>query len=462
MTRQSIAQALRWLATVGFVLSVGAWVQAQDDRTVVQDKTLLTEDRPTSYWLGIECFPVDEALRAQLKLGEETGLVVTRVLPDSPAAQAGIERHDVFIGAATAPASEDAAAQPAVPTVWVPLRHQGDLAKVVREAEGAAVWVKLLRRSDEQVIMVTPLPRDNKGSKSGRLVPRDMTWRRILDAVAKGDPRLDQLAEKHGIDINALKEFAIDENLPAHVEKALNEWGHRLEGVWPDTALGKHGARLTGNFILARPQILLDSPLPDDMTVTVTKTGNQSAKLIIRKGEQTWEITEDKLSELPDEVRGPVEKMLGGWANVSEEARHALLRLRQAAPSPEQLDHLHREHRERMRQLEQQARDEFEKRLARARQLAEEARNHPEAQQLLQQAEEQYEALKQQATTEGGKLEADIRRSIEQRMKQVEAELENLRRSPALQRRVEELNSELERVKQIISELQQKASQAVE
>lgn len=47
-------------------------------------------------FLGLEVVPVDETLAAQLKLPPEHGLVVRFVVPDSPAAAAGVQQHDVL------------------------------------------------------------------------------------------------------------------------------------------------------------------------------------------------------------------------------------------------------------------------------------------------------------------------------------------------------------------------------
>lgn len=47
-------------------------------------------------FLGLEVAPVDEALAAQLKLPRDHGLVVRFVVPDSPAAAAGVQKHDVL------------------------------------------------------------------------------------------------------------------------------------------------------------------------------------------------------------------------------------------------------------------------------------------------------------------------------------------------------------------------------
>jgi membrane-associated protease RseP (regulator of RpoE activity) len=51
---------------------------------------------PPSYRIGVTLAEADDTLRSQLKLAAGEGLVVTDVLPDSPAAKAGIQRHDVL------------------------------------------------------------------------------------------------------------------------------------------------------------------------------------------------------------------------------------------------------------------------------------------------------------------------------------------------------------------------------
>jgi membrane-associated protease RseP (regulator of RpoE activity) len=48
-------------------------------------------------WLGVTMEPVSEELRAQLPLEAGAGLVLRSVAPDSPAAQAGLQIHDVLV-----------------------------------------------------------------------------------------------------------------------------------------------------------------------------------------------------------------------------------------------------------------------------------------------------------------------------------------------------------------------------
>ncbi len=51
------------------------------------------------YMIGVSCEPVGEALRAHLKLGKEVGLVVSQLVDDSAAANAGVTKYDVIVAA---------------------------------------------------------------------------------------------------------------------------------------------------------------------------------------------------------------------------------------------------------------------------------------------------------------------------------------------------------------------------
>lgn len=51
--------------------------------------------------------------------------------------------------------------------------------------------------------------------------------------------------------------------------------------------------------------------LPADLSITVTRKGEESARISVTKGDKKWDITEDKINELPEDVRPHVERMLG-------------------------------------------------------------------------------------------------------------------------------------------------------
>src|SRR5205823_1995088 len=114
--------ATEWALMVALVFGAGAIAQAQDqekpERAVVQigrtDKgdakpklpppgENLDQSRPVppKYWIGLlaGAIPADHPLRAHLDLPEHQGLLVANVMPDSPAAKAGLKQHDILLKA---------------------------------------------------------------------------------------------------------------------------------------------------------------------------------------------------------------------------------------------------------------------------------------------------------------------------------------------------------------------------
>jgi len=51
--------------------------------------------------------------------------------------------------------------------------------------------------------------------------------------------------------------------------------------------------------------------LPDDMTVTITKTGKKPVQIVIKQGKQQWEAGENEVAKLPEAARPYVERVLG-------------------------------------------------------------------------------------------------------------------------------------------------------
>src|SRR5690242_6252990 len=59
------------------------------------------EQEAPKYWIGSLGGPIppEHVLRAQLDLPENTGLLVANVVPNSPAAKAGLKQYDVMVKA---------------------------------------------------------------------------------------------------------------------------------------------------------------------------------------------------------------------------------------------------------------------------------------------------------------------------------------------------------------------------
>jgi hypothetical protein len=55
-----------------------------------------------------------------------------------------------------------------------------------------------------------------------------------------------------------------------------------------------------------------DAPeLPEDLTIQIRKHGKEPAEIEVKKGDKTWNVKQDDLKSLPDDVREHVEHMLG-------------------------------------------------------------------------------------------------------------------------------------------------------
>jgi membrane-associated protease RseP (regulator of RpoE activity) len=93
----------------------------------------------TDYYIGVPVRPLDDTLRAHLGLPAGEGLVVNEVMPNSPAAKAGVKPHDILI----------AAGDKALPDAQV-------LVAVVQASEGKPFDLKVVRGGKTQAISVTP------------------------------------------------------------------------------------------------------------------------------------------------------------------------------------------------------------------------------------------------------------------------------------------------------------------
>jgi hypothetical protein len=47
------------------------------------------------------------------------------------------------------------------------------------------------------------------------------------------------------------------------------------------------------------------------MSVVISKEGDQPAKIVVKRGDDKWELTEKELNKLPADIRPHVERMLG-------------------------------------------------------------------------------------------------------------------------------------------------------
>lgn len=203
----------------------------------------------SDYWLGLECRPVPPSLRAQLGLSEDEGLLVEQVLPDSPAAKAGIEQYDVLLKAD-----------------GKPLSKIQDLIAAVDAAKEKELSLERVHGGKRAKITVKPAKRPESQGAPPYLKSPDVSnwWRKYLEQIHPG------------------------------------------EGVMPPMRF-----RFWGPGAILPPDAKAHPSLPGNMSVTITRSGDEPAKIVVKRGDEKWEVTEDELDELPDDVRGHVQRALG-------------------------------------------------------------------------------------------------------------------------------------------------------
>jgi hypothetical protein len=205
-------------------------------------------------WVGLGCQPVPEVLRAQLPLDEGQGLLVELVAEDSPAEEAGFQRHDVL---ATADGKV--------------IGELEDLVGAVEAAGDKKMIFGVFRGGEKMTIEVTPAERPEHA--------------------------------------RATRPFRFPDS---GVPPEWKEFEGLLERPLADTEDGRSFRfRFYGPGAILPPRVHVETPLPGNVTVTIIKKGGEPAKILVTKNGDTWEVTADNLDELPAEIRGHVKRMLG-------------------------------------------------------------------------------------------------------------------------------------------------------
>jgi hypothetical protein len=222
------------------------------------------------YWIGVQIHEVSPALRAQLNLEENRGVLVGEVLPDSPATKAGVKQYDIVLAIGDTKVSGNE-----------------DILKAVKAADGKEIKLTLLRGGSERSVTVTPAER-----------PKETVARAPQDAKAFADW------------IQHFPQFR--QTQPA----MIGELPHlQFNVVKPGQAL-----------VLAQEWPMVRTPaLPEDLSITITREGKAPAKIRIKQKQREIETTEDKLNDVPEDVRRYVEPMLGrGRAAINMRGSRAM------------------------------------------------------------------------------------------------------------------------------------------
>jgi membrane-associated protease RseP (regulator of RpoE activity) len=247
----------------GRVVQIG---RADDaDSSVPQAGNESDQQQGSEYWIGLRGGAIgdDDPLRAHLDLPANQGLLVVEVVPDSPAAKAGLKKYDILLRANDTGLHE--------------ITELIDLVDTEGEKEGQ-ISLDILRRGERETVYITPenRPADAQLSQQGGF--GGGFGGGINDGFPEGFPR--EMRQLFG-------QLGDDGQMPFN-----------FRNFGPGVIIGGQGINV-----------------PNGVSVSIQKEGGKPARITVRRGDETWEVVGDdpeSLKKLPEELRPFVEQMLHG------------------------------------------------------------------------------------------------------------------------------------------------------
>ncbi len=210
-------------------------------------------------WIGVVVTPVDDALRAQIDIPDDTGLLVRRVTPDSPAAESGLRKFDVLLRADKNP-----------------LANARDLSEIVQTWDNTTDGIKL-----EWI---------HKGEAQSRIVtPAEYPGNRATPFAEGDDQQLDQL-EKH-----------LEKQLEKHLGKI--EAGP-MSGGQPGMP---RFFRILGPGVQQNSTIAIND---NGLKIRIERNNREPARITVEEEGSQWIVTENDMNELPEHIQPRVKKLL--------------------------------------------------------------------------------------------------------------------------------------------------------
>jgi hypothetical protein len=275
MSKFSYRGAMQWALMVPLALGAGQFAFAQEEDAggpVIQigkgdaedlqnlsqpgltDGAIVDPHAP-KYWIGLLGGTIgpDHPLRAHIDIPEHQGLLVANVMPESPAAKAGLKTNDILLRANGVELNE--------------MQNLVDLVLTEGEKHGK-IEVEVLRRGQRETVYVTPEER-----------PAD-----VAQPQLGGGPEI--------------------QGLPGGInpQDLLREMPFEFRNFGPGVILDGHGG------------VGIDE-MPSGVSVSINKQDGQPARITVKRGEETWEVVGDdpaSLKQLPEDLRPFVERMLQG------------------------------------------------------------------------------------------------------------------------------------------------------
>ena len=213
-----------------------------------------------NYWIGILGMPVDEVLKSHLKI--EHGLLVQDVVADSPAAVAGVQKHDIVLQFNDTQVTD-----------------LETLAAAISQNRDAEANLVLIRAGEQQNVKIQPSSRPAEAIKVTPVPLGDwgpaMQWLEKMRRGELGQGPVQMWFYPPGVTV------------PGELSEEMQRLGREAAG---------------------RPRWL--KALPQGTSITVTKPNDGPAQIVVKRGDKTWTVDEYQLDQLPEDLRDGVRQML--------------------------------------------------------------------------------------------------------------------------------------------------------
>ncbi|MDR2441175.1 MAG: PDZ domain-containing protein [Planctomycetaceae bacterium] len=287
MTGKSILTL--FLGTV--ILTLSAWfLYANGENKVTQnspesDKNVTTL-APASFWIGVQVAPVPDIFLSHFKVKnedkEDSGrVVIEQVVPDSPAAKAGLKRGDVILQFA-----------------GKEINTLHDLVGQVSEAKETTKQIQIIRDGAKMDLNITPVPRP------------------IEQMMIQGNPMFhggraiipQPLLPPPGMKLGP--EIWIGPRDPQKMMREMEEYFRQMQG----------GADSDQLLLIPDQEDQSTKTLSSGKHLSVSSVTDKDGKTKIRvkqilktgdsNEEKNWEV--ENIDDLPEEIRNEVKTLLGG------------------------------------------------------------------------------------------------------------------------------------------------------
>jgi hypothetical protein len=216
--------------------------QAALKRAIAEQQALAKQEQKAyRYMIGVTVEPNEG--------NEDGGVIVSRVLEDSPAEKAGVAPGDVIL------------------SVKGPRKISSpqDLIAAVEDSDGQEIVLRVKtygKEGTQRSLQIVPVERPD----------------RFKTAETQSEPRDPEVRKQWE---QAYQQY-VDNNLKFRTIHP---------GIYWD-------------------QTALQQDLPENVTITVSKSGKAPAKIIVTRDAESWNMNETEVDQLPEDLRAPVKRLL--------------------------------------------------------------------------------------------------------------------------------------------------------